>query len=289
MRVFFARKQVKYNLIAIATFVLLVLLFKFRQVIYLEYYSTFYVDSDAKIKQNQRDFSQRRLTYKPKCDCREQVVMLETNDIYYLVSYYNKSTVVNENADRVLMYHIPVDIFESSIFLCDMYNSLRRGPNSKVLSYSLYGKNRFYYDTIIDLAYLAKKLYPDWIIRINYDDSIDKSIICEIECLKQKNEPYNYLDNVDFCNIESLPYDTSKTWSAKYMHGMSWRWLPIGDSFVDFVGSRDTDAWISQRELDSVNVWMNSNTVFHVMRGKLVFNERNNVEKFLREILDYFI
>ncbi len=48
---------------------------------------------------------------------------------------------------------------------------------------------------------------------------------------------------------------------------MTWRWLPIGDSFVDFVASRDTDAWISKRELDSVKVWMESNTVFHVMRG----------------------
>ena len=56
------------------------------------------------------------------------------------------------------------------------------------------------------------------------------------------------------------------------MHGMTWRWLPIGDSFVDFVASRDTDAWISQRELDSVKVWMESNTVFHVMRGKLMTN-----------------
>jgi len=56
------------------------------------------------------------------------------------------------------------------------------------------------------------------------------------------------------------------------MHGMTWRWLPIGDSFVDFVASRDTDAWISQRELDSVKVWLESNTVFHVMRGRLMKN-----------------
>lgn len=48
---------------------------------------------------------------------------------------------------------------------------------------------------------------------------------------------------------------------------MTWRWLPIGDSFVDFMASRDTDTWLIQRELDSVNVWMNSSTVFHIMRG----------------------
>lgn len=48
---------------------------------------------------------------------------------------------------------------------------------------------------------------------------------------------------------------------------MTYRWIPMGDSFIDFVASRDTDAWISQREIDSVNVWLNSNTLFHVMRG----------------------
>lgn len=64
------------------------------------------------------------------------------------------------------------------------------------------------------------------------------------------------------------------------MHGMTWRWLPIGDSFVDFVASRDTDAWISKRELDSVKVWMESNTVFHVMRGnKLHFVDKDRLCK----------
>ena len=68
--------------------------------------------------------------------------------------------------------------------------------------------------------------------------------------------------------IESFVHLILKKLLDRYMHGMTWRWLPIGDSFVDFVSSRDTDAWISQRELDSVKVWMESNTVFHVMRGK---------------------
>lgn len=136
-----------------------------------------------------------------------------------------------------------------------------------MLSYSLYGKNRFYYDLIFELVKLAQKHYPDWIIRIHHDSSIDKSIICEVECLK--NADGSLVDKVDFCFIEELPYDTKSYWNASYMHGMSWRWLPIGDSFIDYFGSRDTDAWISQREIDSVNVWMKSDTIFHVMRGKL--------------------
>jgi hypothetical protein len=37
---------------------------------------------------------------------------------------------------------------------------------------------------------------------------------------------------------------------------------------VDFFASRDLDAWLIEREVGAVNAWMNSNTLFHVMRGK---------------------
>jgi hypothetical protein len=50
---------------------------------------------------------------------------------------------------------------------------------------------------------------------------------------------------------------------------MTRRWLPIGDNLIDFFSSRDTDSWITNRELDSVKVWLNSNTLFHVMRGRI--------------------
>ena len=48
---------------------------------------------------------------------------------------------------------------------------------------------------------------------------------------------------------------------------MTWRYLSLGDSFVDFMASRDIDSSLIEREIDSVNVWLNSNTLFHVMRG----------------------
>jgi hypothetical protein len=32
--------------------------------------------------------------------------------------------------------------------------------------------------------------------------------------------------------------------------------------------SRDTDAWITEREYESVKVWLKSENVFHLMRGK---------------------
>jgi hypothetical protein len=60
----------------------------------------------------------------------------------------------------------------------------------------------------------AKRLYPEWIIRIFHDNSIDTSIICQIECDMSRNSN----SRVDFCNIEQLPFGLKKTWHAKYMH-----------------------------------------------------------------------
>ena len=49
---------------------------------------------------------------------------------------------------------------------------------------------------------------------------------------------------------------------------MKWRWLPIGDGFVEAFSSRDTDSYLLQREVDSVNVWTkSSDKLGHIMRG----------------------
>ena len=55
-----------------------------------------------------------------------------------------------------------------------------------------------------------------------------------------------------------------------YMHESMWRFLSIGDSFVDVFMSRDTDSYLIDREVDSVKIWDNSNTIGHIMRGILM-------------------
>jgi len=120
-------------------------------------------------------------------------------------------------------------------------------------------------------------------MRIHHDNSIDQSLKCVLECLKDENG--NLLDNVDFCDIEKVPgHQTSQftfntdilqgtdpeiesRWSAAYMNAMKWRWLPISDPFVDAFMSRDADSLIIQREVDSVMVWLESDKVGHIMRG----------------------
>lgn len=258
---------VKYrkSLIRYTVFVFFIAAILLRERVYLEYYAFNYVEEDAIFKQNQRNFESVHSRYESSCSCRPNPIDFIKNNDFYEVYFIDLS---NKNSSKKYDYRISTKEFESSIFTCDMYNVLKRGPNVKVLSYSLYGKNRFYYDFLPDLVRLIKKRYHDWFVRVYYDSSIDKSIICQIECLREENILY---DNVDFCNIERLPYDTTKTWNASYMHGMTWRWLPIGDSFIDYFGSRDTDAWISEREIDSLNVWMKSSNIFHIMRGNFLF------------------
>jgi hypothetical protein len=58
------------------------------------------------------------------------------------------------------------------------------------------------------------------------------------------------------------------------MHGMMWRWLPVGDSFVDYFASRDLDSSLIQREKDSVDEWLGEKKLFHVMRD----HPNHNVE-----------
>ena len=57
----------------------------------------------------------------------------------------------------------------------------------------------------------------------------------------------------------------------------TWNWLPIGDGFVDYVSIRDTNSWITSRELDSVMVWLNStDSVFHIMRGTVDYRKSSD-------------
>jgi hypothetical protein len=206
--------------ILFATFIIFL---KFFNIIHLVFYSLFFIEKDFHIKRENRRFDANIVKFKSQCECRkgETIYLLKKDQNYFVKSMLN-SNKINKINTTTTLYQISQDRLQSSILTCDWYNSLRRGPNLKVISYSLYGRNRFYYNFIRDLVKIVKKYYPGWIVRIHYDSSIDESIICEIECLKHLNEVTQieeYLDNTDFCNIEKLPYDMKSTWNASYMHG----------------------------------------------------------------------
>jgi hypothetical protein len=132
-----------------------------------------------------------------------------------------------------------------------------------------------------DIANQIKRFYPDWTMRIYHDQTIKPSLKCELECLEEADN--SLLDNVDFCDIDRIGY-WNKTLSVRDMHKMIWRFLPIGESFVDAIMSRDADSNIIQREVDSVKVWFSSPKVGHIMRGNLlsVFNPYYSVPSKIR-------
>lgn len=150
---------------------------------------------------------------------------------------------------------------------CDLSNSLRRGKNQKVISYALYGKEDRYLRLLPNVSRQIKQYYPGWVMRVYHDSSIPLKTKCELECLKDSKG--DYIDNVDFCNIESIPMkgDVNKFWNGSFIHAMMWRWLPIGDSYVDVFSSRDSDSIILQREVDASNQWLASDKPGHIMRG----------------------
>jgi hypothetical protein len=221
-----------------------------------------------------------------KCECRKnELIYLQLKDHLIIYSFDQIKS------ETKYLYSISVEEFEKSKFTCDMYSLLRRGKSQKVISYSLYGTNQFYYKKLKVIVKQMKKFYPDWSMRIFHDNSINRTIKCEIECLKNdennNNNNETYFDNVDFCNIETdlklnpkilknnqhQNEQTSFTFAytqlnLSYVHAMMWRFLPIGDSFVNVFSSRDTDSFILQREVDSVNIWLDSNKIGHIMRGK---------------------
>jgi len=208
------------------------------------------------------------IIYTPDCDCKKDAIILKKlNNNQISVNLVN-----NQNQSIINSYVLnEKEEIENSVFTCNHYNTFKRGKNLKILSYSLYGKGDLFYYNFANLVRTAKKLHSDWILRVYYDDSIDLSVKCKIECL-MNNQTNQLIDNVDFCNINQIPMKkTSRnnaTWDATYMHAMSWRWLPIGDTFVDVFSSRDLDSHLIQREVDAVNQWINeSYYAGHIMRG----------------------
>jgi hypothetical protein len=133
----------------------------------------------------------------------------------------------------------------------------RRGPHQKVISLSIFGttskfsNNPMYsWDTSMlpflePLANEVKISLPSWVIRI-YVDFIGSTE-------SQRDYLYN-LPNVDVCDITNLPLFGSSIY--KYLPGRLWRYLPIFDPYVDYLLSHDLDSPISQREIETLDMWL---------------------------------
>ena len=118
----------------------------------------------------------------------------------------------------------------------------------KVISFSLWYDNPTYNIGAIRNAEDAKKFYPDF------------------ECWF-----YIHQDTVPQETIESLKSLTNvkiifKSGDLDKIKPMMWRFEAIDDIDVEVMLSRDTDTRILIRETQAVDVWLNSDKLFHIMR-----------------------
>jgi len=115
---------------------------------------------------------------------------------------------------------------------------------NKIIAYSLWGEDPKYTIGAIKNAQGICELYPEWIGRFYCGQSVPSEIIKELE-----QTP----------NTEVIVMDEDGDWT-----GMFWRFLSADSD--DVILSRDTDSRITQREVDAVNEWLESDKDFHIMR-----------------------
>lgn len=239
------KPKLKLGIVIILSFLIIVLILS-------ELIDKYYLKFYQKSQKIDKSFFFNSL--KPACDCRNEKIQID---------YSNKRYNFDINGSLINKYYsIEEKDFDLLVITCNPYKVIRRGSGQKVIGYSVYGREPLYYRYLELIARTAKKYYPDWTIRFYHDETINKSIICELECLKNKD---SYLDNVDFCNINEIPL---ANWNSNFIIQRFWRWFALGDEFVDVFLSRDSDFCIVEREQAAVLDWLNRNTIFHIMRGK---------------------
>ena len=118
----------------------------------------------------------------------------------------------------------------------------------KVISFSLWGDNPTYNIGAIKNAELAKEFYPDF------------------ECwfyIHQETVPeYTIKKLQEFDNTKII----FKIGDLNKIKPMMWRFESIDDLEVEIMMSRDTDSRFLLREKLAVDEWLNSKTLFHIMR-----------------------
>ena len=196
------------------------------------------------------EWTSKTIILKDECKCGKDV---------HIKKIGNKNYMINYNDKKYNLHSLPV-------LACNLYHSLKRGPHQKVVAYSLYGKDKRYYEMVSNILLDIEHYYPDYVMRLYHDSTVDNSFKCDLQCKHS---------HVDFCDVDKFPNsldDMNKTITYKYVHSSIWRFIALGDSFVDLFLSRDTDSEIIQREYDSVQEWLNSDNVGHIMRGKFSTN-----------------
>lgn len=117
---------------------------------------------------------------------------------------------------------------------------------NKIISFCLYGDIDMYCLGLIENINIINEKYNDWKIYVFYNN-IPSNIL---NILKDKRNTFLFE-----CIHNGYKWE-----------GMFWRFYPIEYNNVDYFLSRDADSRISDREINLINEWINSNKAFHIIR-----------------------
>jgi len=124
----------------------------------------------------------------------------------------------------------------------------------KLITFCLYGQQPKYTYGMISNVEIAKTIFPDWICRIYYGNTVPNDVI-------------NILKT--YSNVELVLMDEG----PENIFPMMWRFLGIDDDDVEVMISRDADARLSYREKVCIDIFMESDYLLHSIRDNLSHND----------------
>lgn len=131
----------------------------------------------------------------------------------------------------------------------------------KVISFSLWGNIKLYTIGMVKNAILAKKIFPDWIVYVYYDNTVPNIII-------------NYLNKMDNVELKFIDKPSgSKKWKECGQFGMFWKFYPFDDNEVDIWMARDVDSRISLYEKKKIDDFLKSDKIIHAF----LFNDKKKL------------
>ncbi|MTD38005.1 tetratricopeptide repeat protein [Erwinia sp. CPCC 100877] len=125
------------------------------------------------------------------------------------------------------------------------HSSLNPDATKNIISFSLFGSQPKYCETIVKNVSIAKELYPGWTCRVYLDNTVP-------------DHTWRRLITFDAQLIDMS--------SDKSLAQTMWRFLVMDDKTVERFIIRDADALISERESAAVKEWISSGKCFHHMR-----------------------
>ena len=118
----------------------------------------------------------------------------------------------------------------------------------RIISFSLWGKDPFYFKGAIENVKLQPEIYPGWTCRFYVDDTVPENAVKELKELGAE--------------IYMMPRSDGN-------YGMFWRFSPLDDLDIERFIVRDTDCRLNIREADAVEEWIESDKQFHIMRDNV--------------------